>query len=49
MALEKQAPHKYPPQVMLKYLIVVGSTHKPFFMEILEEFHGVLEEFLKPG
>ncbi|KAL5265817.1 hypothetical protein ACHWQZ_G006497 [Mnemiopsis leidyi] len=35
--------------VMLKYLIVVGSTHKPFFMEILEEFHGVLEEFLKPG
>ncbi|XP_063677476.1 uncharacterized protein LOC134813571 [Bolinopsis microptera] len=35
--------------VMLKYLLVLGSTHKPFFNEILGEFHGVLEEFLKPG
>ena len=34
---------------MLKHLLVLGSTHKPFFNEILGEFHGVLEEFLKPG
>jgi len=35
--------------VMLKYSLVIGSTHKPFFREVFNEFSGVVEEFLKPG
>ena len=34
---------------MLKYSLMVGSTHKPFFREVFTEFSGVVEEFLKPG
>ena len=35
--------------VHLKYLLIIASTHKPFFLEIFDEFKDVVNEFLKPG